>query len=245
MNTINWSGYKWITQQRWGKIHNNNTKMYYDENSVIVDGKGHLHLLTQYKPKEFNIKGKKVISPYSIGLVSCKEKFGHGKFEIKAKLPSGYHLWPAFWFWSWDSWPPEVDIFEAYSHKNRVLGPLGLNYFYPFNKGTLSLWDIKSNYHYLNDKGNKEDLGAKPGFMGFRNPSKNFIKYSCIWTKDKIEIFYNEHKVRGIYDPKILSSIKNYKMNVIINNAVQGSKEDNNTSDLEIKYFKYKKLNEN
>ena len=38
----------------------------------------------------------------------------------KAKLPYGDNLWPAFWMWSWDSWPPEIDIFEGYTNNKTT-----------------------------------------------------------------------------------------------------------------------------
>ena len=41
--------------------------------------------------------------------------YRYGWFEAKIKLPKGKNLWPAFWMWAWDSWPPEIDIFEGYT----------------------------------------------------------------------------------------------------------------------------------
>lgn len=37
----------------------------------------------------------------------------YGYFESRWKLtPSGIKYWPAYWFCSSDSWPPEIDVFE-------------------------------------------------------------------------------------------------------------------------------------
>jgi beta-glucanase (GH16 family) len=112
--TIKWSGYNWITQERWGDIHPDKPYNWYDPSAVEVVGEN-LILKTHHNPKEFTINKKKIVSNYGVGLVSNTTKFGYGYFEIEAKLPTGRNLWPAFWMWSFDAWPPEIDILEAYS----------------------------------------------------------------------------------------------------------------------------------
>ena len=120
MRTFSWSGYKWITQERWGNIHPDKTVSWYDETAVELAYSSviecdQLILKTHKNPQYF--KELEVESPIGVGLVSCKTKFSYGYYEIEAKLPTAPSLWPAFWTWAWESWPPEVDIFEAYSNK--------------------------------------------------------------------------------------------------------------------------------
>jgi len=228
---MKWSGYEWIKQERWGNIHPDKPICWYDPSAVSVDENGYLNLKTHYNPKEF--ESLNLTSNIGVGLVSCTEKFGYGYFEIEAKLPRGKNLWPAFWMWSWDSWPPEIDIFEGYTR--RTNGYFSFDFLNPFG-----FWDVQTNFHY-GDVPNNTSEGAKTHWMGFKDPSKNFMKYGCLWDRDKIQIFYNDKMVREITNTYVLRHFRHTNMNVIINNSVDtkanpNSKEESNFI---VKYFKY------
>ena len=53
--------------------------------------------------------------PYVSGMLSSRPGFAqkHGYFEIRARLPQGAGLWPAFWLLAPHGWPPEIDVMEA------------------------------------------------------------------------------------------------------------------------------------
>jgi len=231
---IEWKGYKWLQQERWGQIHPEKPHWWYDPESSFIDDNDELNLLTRKNSKYFD--DLKVNSTIGVGLVSCTESFKFGKFEIEAKLPYGKNLWPAFWMWSFDSWPPEIDIFEGYSDDNSN--------FFKFRLGNpFGFWNIQTNVHYKNNNDNKM-IDGKTHYFGFKDPTKNFIKYSLNWTKESLKFYYDGRLVREINDKKIMDQINKTTMNVVINNGVTNQVDLINppNSTFIIRDFKYEKL---
>ena len=233
---MEWSGYNWLTHERWGQIHPDKPYCYYDESAVLIDQNNHLNLITHYNPKYFD-----EIESYStvgIGLVSCTTQFGHGYFEISAKLPTGDDLWPAFWMWAFESYPPEIDVFEGYSEKSNYWNWMCKGSYNPFK-----LWKVQSNVH-VGTTDNIIHARAKNHCFTLKNPSKKFIKYGCLWAPDKIEIFYNGLFVRRIKKGIFLKGFENKTLNVIINNSIQNDTKmsENMYSNFQIEYFKYEPL---
>lgn len=228
---ITWSGYDWLTQERWGNIHPDKTYNWYDPSAVEICNND-LILKTHYNPKEFTINDKKIISNYGVGLISNTTKFDYGYFEVEAKLPTGKNLWPAFWMWSFDSWPPEIDIFEAYSSIKKP------SYFKIHLDSLFGFYNVQTNVHYK-EKEKGKNIGGKTHWFGFKNPQKHFIKYACLWEENQIVFYYNGKKVKTINDQNILNTLKNTKMNVIINNHIREDIGDFGTSEFIVKSFKY------
>ena len=237
---MKWQGYEWLTREVWGSYHPNKPYCYYDSTAVEVNEKEELILKTHRNPKTF--KGKdlhynsdvsELEIPIGVGLVSCKEKFKYGYFELEAKLPTGKNLWPAFWMSPFESWPPEIDVFEGYT-KNKK------NYFHFNWKNPFGFWRVETNFHCGKEPDNY-NLGAKTHWLGFKNPTKHFNKFSCLWTKEVIKIFYNDRLVRELNDPELLKEYHGKYMNVKINAHVDSGVDIDNhkTSEYIVRNFKY------
>ena len=179
MNKLNWSGYKWYKQELWGQIHPKKPWNYYDHSAIEVDDNNILHLKTHYNPKKIKHNGKIYNPKYGVGLIACNDLFHHGYFEIEAKLPTGYALWPAFWMYG-SPWPPEIDIFEGYTGNREDYLHFNLHNPLAYNK-------VESCIHYGNvDEGTKTNIPARASVI-FKDPRKHFITYGCLWTKDFIK----------------------------------------------------------
>jgi beta-glucanase (GH16 family) len=62
--------------------------------------------------------------PYTSGMVSSFKRFDftYGYIEMRAKMPAGKGMWPAFWLLpSTEEWPPEIDILEVLGHQTNVV----------------------------------------------------------------------------------------------------------------------------
>jgi len=234
---MEWSGYKWRSGQPWGNFHPNNLKSWYDPTAFSVDEEGVLNMTVHENPKEFDVDGKKVIIPNGVGLICSDETdFGYGYYEAECLMPSGPALWPAFWLSAVDSWPPEIDIVEAYSGKKG-------NYWGDF----LNWRKIETNLHYgVQVDGKHPSTGAESPCFFRKRPNKKYIKYFMLWTEDEIMIKYDERIVTHITDPEILKWYKGKKMNVIFNVSLQEDifKGVDIKSPFKIKNFKYEKLGE-
>ncbi|THD78839.1 MAG: glycoside hydrolase family 16 protein [Phenylobacterium sp.] len=67
---------------------------------------------------------------YVSGVITTQPSFSqtYGYFEMRAKLPAGKGVWPAFWLVRQDlSWPPEVDIMESIGDPSEYYATLHSN----------------------------------------------------------------------------------------------------------------------
>lgn len=270
METIKWSGYEWLLQERWGLIHPQKPTWWYDSSKVSVDPHNYLHLKTGLSPRYF--PELDLTSNIGAGLVSCTTPFSYGTFEIVAKLPYGKSLWPAFWMWSFNSWPPEIDVLEGFSDvsedfsfKKKSLVEKLMNVF--FKRGRIEKYNVHANVHYYDedvkcnvsfspdDKINGllsyHDLGITVNpFLTAKDPTLDFITYTCVWTPSSIQIYYDGKVILNIQintsmeSLKSVSAFKGHTLNVILNNGVTSFADTKNPpeSDFVIKSFKYTPL---
>jgi beta-glucanase (GH16 family) len=161
---------------------------------------------------------------YTSGLLTTEYSFSqlYGYFEIRAKLPVGQGLWPAFWLLPTDKvWPPEIDIMEILGDKpNQVL----------------------MTYHFgETDNPQKEDT-----VYTAEDFTKGWHTYSVKWEPGKIDWF-----IDGVLrKTSVGSNIPSEPMQVILNLAVggnlPGSPDDNTVfpSEMLVDYVRVKQPSE-
>jgi beta-glucanase (GH16 family) len=223
-------------------IHPDKPWNWYDPSCVNVDGGGTLCLSIKKNPREFDLPGKGIVrSEYGIGLVSSVDYFGYGTYSILASLPKGRGLWPAFWIYDHNDWPPEIDIFEGYSgrrgdYKNGILKRI----IYPYaiescfhSHGHLPIPRVRPKSPcWLNLIGGVCNIEFNPF---------DYNTYSLIWTPVALIFKINGFIVREIRDPRIMEYLKDRKMRVLINTHIHGPYKDNFTAetDFKIVYFEH------
>ena len=200
---------------------------------MVVDEDNLLHLKTHLNPTTITHDGKTYNPQYGVGLISTTKKFHFGYFEIEAKLPSGYALWPAFWMYG-SPWPPEIDIFEGYTGTREDYLHFNIHNPLAYNK-------VETCIHHGNvSEGTKSNLPSRAGMI-FKDPRKHFIRYACNWRKDIIEMYYDGRRVRKITDKKILAEMDKPQMILINNHLTEKGldKVGDQESDFQVKYFRH------
>jgi beta-glucanase (GH16 family) len=233
----------WRYAMPWGDFHPNHLYQWYDSNGQLsYTNNGHLSLWLKNKPKKY-VKSElpewrqaprlpeSFTIPTGTGFISTKKTWQYGWFESWIKLPKGKSYWPAFWMSGLATWPPEIDVFEAFSHRSKKYSG-GL-----FN---LPYRSIQPNLHY----GVVED-GTKTQYTPYNVPiadaTERYVQYVCHWEKDFIRIYYDGTKIFECTDPKILSwyNRENAQQYVILNHGLHKDYPQNpDESEMTIKEFK-------
>lgn len=131
-NRYDGTGGTWDTKYWYGRVKGDEAQIYVDNTVTTWDGKnmglnpfslnnGVLTIRAQKTdPAQYNDLGK----PYTSGMLSTFPTFSqtYGYFEMRAQLPAGQGMWPAFWMMPADkSWPPELDVMEMLGHDPYTL----------------------------------------------------------------------------------------------------------------------------
>lgn len=172
---------KWNHEVNCNGGGNNEQQCYTDsaENSYVQDGILHVVALPAAEGAD---------KPYTSARLNSKGKgdFKYGRFEIRAKLPSGQGSWPAFWMLPTDNryggWPKsgEIDIVEAVNLKvadgegkleNKVYGTL----------------------HYGNDWPDNVHSGKEYELPDGLNPADDFHTYAIEWQEGEIRWYVDNY----------------------------------------------------
>lgn len=140
---------------------------------------------------------------WATALLSSRKAYQFGWFEAWIQLPTERAQWSAFWLQGLNAWPPEIDVFEAYTDADE---------------NDIS---IKPNIHWgpegVGDwKLGKKDWGAPR--IPIKSPNRRFVQYVCHWTKDFIRIYIDGHLVQECTIPAAVKQNAQHQY-IILNNG--------------------------
>jgi beta-glucanase (GH16 family) len=105
----------WNTAYWWGRTNAGNNEAQYYADDAFELGNSTLRI----KAERRSMAG----FDYTSGIITTFGRFSqtYGRFEMRAKVPKGQGLWPAFWLVPQSkAWPPEIDIFEILGHRTNT-----------------------------------------------------------------------------------------------------------------------------
>lgn len=233
---LSWKGHEWqLDAEAHRKIHPDYPYEYYWGGSVTENWQGVILTIKDLPQKVSHWNGEIYNSKYARGMIRSVDAMTYGTYTLKCILPNGRGLHSSFWLSARDSWPPEIDIFEAYS--NRCGG-----YF----TWPAKVWPniarpgyrVRSNIHY-GSRDNHFEIDPEDCFLeDLRKPILHSNEYKLVWKPDEIAIYYNQHLVRLICDtvnPELFNQLnKSPWMNVMIDIGVW---EDDLDKNLEMREF--------
>lgn len=188
---------KWVTQYWHGRTNPPEVQYYADDVFHIEDGILHIRArkLGAQQAAVFSTPDASV--SYASGLISTDGKFTfrYGTAEMRAKVPRGKGLWPAFWLLSeGTALRPEIDVMEMLGHQtNRV-------------HMTLHMPDASSR-----------DQQARASFRG-PDFAHDFHIFSVQWSPDAII-----WRIDGVERFSVRRNIPQVPMYLIANLAVGGA----------------------
>jgi len=180
----------------WGLYHPKKAFEWYDSSAVKLTTKGLELGITDNIHKD----GTNYIMT-GVGMCISQHHYPYGKFEWNITLPKGVQLWPAVWLTDSVTWPPEIDVLEAYSDDKMNYG----------KRLNTNLFIGKSSDPF--------QIGAMKHGLLINKSDKLNLKLD--WTENYINIYYNNLLVRSVTDEETLSHFKGRKMKVIMNNATR------------------------
>lgn len=164
---------KWVYEE--GKVRNNEAQYYTKaraENCRIERGM----LVIEARKEPFT--GPRGRGDYTSASIETKGlgSWQYGRLEMRARLPQGRGVWPAFWtLGDKGGWPAcgEIDIMEFVGHDpNKTHGTLH--------------WRAGGKH------------ASKGGNLAVSEPWEDFHVYAVEWSADRIDFFYDDTKFNSI-----------------------------------------------
>jgi Ca2+-binding RTX toxin-like protein len=139
---------------------------------------------------------------YSSGILSGHDKyaFTNGYMEIRADVPSGKGIWPAFWLLpASGEWPPEIDVMEFIGDQPNT---------------------IYNSSHFRDSSGAVGSFSQGQTFAGEDGVdfSQGFHTYAAEWTSDRLTWFIDGQSVFNVRQ-----NVPDVPMYLLANLAIGGS----------------------
>lgn len=143
---------------------------------------------------------------YTSGMITTAKSFNqrYGYFEIRARLPKGQGLWPAFWLLPADrSSPPETDVMEA----------IGSN---------------PNSVQMTNHWWNAEDQSRQGSGSSFNGPdfTADFHTFGVDWQPQRLTWYVDGVKRREFTGPLVMDRPAYLLANLAIGGAWAGAPDD-------------------
>lgn len=166
---------------------------------------GHLEITAERTPPALKplLMGREFISGLLTSRPSLTQK--HGFFEIRARMPAGKALWPAFWLLPQDkSWPPEIDVFEVVGQKPE---------------------EIVQTVHW---KDAQAPAGRRYSSCRTRVPDSTsaFHQYGVLWTAQRIVFYIDRQAVAHMRTPPGYDQQMYLLMNLAVGGIMVGRADD-------------------
>lgn len=237
--TINCFNYDFLCHPSWGHVHDKPTpraNCWYDPLAITTHDNGMvdlniLHHLAVFDYNQKNVSDEWIVdgkfkegadkllcAEYGVGMLWSVQPFSFGTYILKAKLPKGNYLWPAFWlFTATPNRPEEIDILEGYSEETGYKVMKGLC------RKVFDGWNLRNCIH-TGDNSLPKYPAIYPTLSQFNvNPSEEYVEYKLVWEHTAMLFYVNNVLVRAIFDKAVLDNFIKYPyMHVVINTHIDG-----------------------
>ena len=187
---------------------------------------------------------------YHGGEIASADKFSHGYFEAKIKIPAGTGYFPAFWgkmpaFLSDKPYQNEIDFFEFFG-TDRKFYP-GIHTWFDPNAQNLPNWIVNRDKK-LTMVNDTEFVFALPYASYELSDSSIYHTYGCEWTSEKLAFYLDgnllvEKKFDGDYSDYYTALREGDPIYIYLSNLVgyENTLPENIGYSLDVEYFRYYK----
>jgi beta-glucanase (GH16 family) len=171
-------------------------------NPFRVNG-GVLSIVAQRTPPEFRpfLYDFEFTSGVLTTRASLVQRYGY--FEMRARIPAGKALWPAFWLLPADkSWPPEIDILEVVGQQPDLM---------------------VTTTHWVGADGKHQSSGCRTRVA---DAATSFHLFGVLWTPERIVWYIDRDPVAQLTTPAGLDKPMYLLLNLAVGGKMVGPADD-------------------